>query len=59
MRFPAGFLQRRALLTIPAAAEERPNLVVVAEKGNKKLRASALKDKSEVTVTAAFEKFGS
>jgi hypothetical protein len=28
---------------------------VVAEKGNKKLRASVLKDKSQIAVTAAFE----
>jgi hypothetical protein len=57
MRFPAGFLQRRACLTISAGAEERPDLVVVAEEGNKKLSASILEDKSEIAVTAAFEKF--
>ena len=32
---------------------------MVAEKGNKKLSPSILEDKSEITVTAVFERFGS
>jgi hypothetical protein len=42
-------------LTIAAPAKERSDLIVIAEKGNKKLGASVLKDISQIPVAAAFE----
>ncbi len=45
--------------SIVAAAEERSDLVVIAEERNVKLGASVLEDKSEIAVAAAFEKLAS
>lgn len=46
-------------LTISAAAEQSPDLVVVAEEGNKKLCASVLKYKPKIAVTTALEELAS
>jgi hypothetical protein len=42
-------------LTIAASANQGSDLVMVAEKGNKKLGASVLKDISQIAVAAAFK----
>jgi hypothetical protein len=43
-------------LAIAASAQQCPDFVMVAEERDENLRASVLKDESEIAVAAAFEK---
>jgi ABC-type hemin transport system substrate-binding protein len=49
-------LKTSKCLTVTASAKERPDLVVVAQEGDKKLSAAVLKNEPEISVAAKFEK---